>query len=71
MNLEEHNERDREGDTEKDGVYPGTRSEAGEILLGASTTPQDADEARGEFTGDVIHYQTINPEVTQAIRVVK
>jgi hypothetical protein len=28
-------------------------------------------EARYEFTGDVIHYQTINPKVTHAIRVVK
>ena len=49
--------------------YP--QSEAGEILLDASAIPKDDDEARAEFTGDVIHYQTTNPEVTQAIRAVK
>jgi hypothetical protein len=48
-----------------------TQSEAGEILLDTPTIPQDDDEARDEFTGDVIHYQTINPEVTQAIRMAK
>jgi hypothetical protein len=48
-----------------------TQSGTGKFLLDASTIPQDDDEARGEFTGDVIHYQTTNPEVTRAIRVVK
>ena len=48
-----------------------TQSETGEILLDASTIPQDDDEARDEFTGGAIHYQTINPKAAQAIRVVK
>jgi hypothetical protein len=48
-----------------------TQSETGKFLLDASAIPQDDDEARAEFTGDVIHYQTTNPEVTQAIRAVK
>ena len=44
-----------------------TQSEAGEILLDTPTIPQDDDEARDEFTGDVIHYQTINLKAIQAI----
>jgi hypothetical protein len=48
-----------------------TQSETGKILSGASAIPQGDDEARGGFTGDVIHYQAVNPKVTQAIRVVK
>ena len=49
--------------------YP--QSEAGEILLDASAIPKDDDEARDELTGEVSHYQTINPKVTQTIRAVK
>jgi hypothetical protein len=48
-----------------------TQSEAGEILLDESTIPRDDDEARDGLTGDAIHYQAINPKVTQAIRAVK
>jgi hypothetical protein len=51
--------------------YP--KSDAnGSLSPGASTTPKDDCASVGEvFAGDDLHYQTMNPKVTQAIRVVK
>jgi hypothetical protein len=50
--------------------YP--QSETVKYLLNASAIPKDDDdEARDAFTGEVTHCQTMNPGVTQAIRVVK
>jgi hypothetical protein len=56
-------------ETTQRAEYP--KGDGNGSLSDASTIPQDDDEARYEFTGDAIHYQTINPKVTQAIRVVK
>jgi hypothetical protein len=55
------------GDTETG--YP--KGDTNGSLSDASTIPQDDCASVEVFAGGDLHYQTMNPKVTQAIRVVK
>ena len=48
--------------------YP--KGDGNGILSDASTIPKDGCASVEVFAGDDLHYQTMNPEVKQAIRVV-
>ena len=55
------------GNTETE--YP--KGDTNGSLSGASIIPKDDYASVEVFAGDDLHYQTMNPKVTQAIRVVK